>query len=75
MENLTCQMNCKICNLQQTNEAKVMCATLLMPAMFAQLIGEIAEIKELLNKKETSIEVPEIKLPEKPKKPKLNEYN
>ena len=69
-------MNCKSCNLQQTNEAKVMCATLLMPAMFAQLIGEMAEIKELLNKKETSFEVPEIKLPEKPpKKLKQNEYD
>jgi len=75
MENLTCQMNCRTCNLQPDNTAKVMCATLLMPAMFAQLIGEMSEIKELLNKKETSIEVSEIKLPEKSKKITKNEYD
>ena len=66
MENTTCQMNCHQCTLQSGAEAKRMCATLLMPSMFAQLISELSELREQL--KRNTIEVSEIKLPKKPKK-------
>jgi len=71
----TCPMNCHSCNFQNSIETKSTCATLLMPAMFAQLIGEIQELKNILNKN-NSIEVTEIKLPLKiNENDKYNESN
>jgi len=72
MEN-TCQMNCHACTLQTGAEAKNTCATLLMPAMFAQLISEVQELRNILEKNTSIIEVLEIKLPKKPKKIEEND--
>ena len=70
--NLKCQMNCHACTLQEGMSAKVACATLLMPAMFSQMLNEIQELKDLLNKEE-SLEVAEVELPQKTKKQKIKE--
>ena len=74
MEQQICNLNCHECKQQETKTAKGLCATLLMPAMFKHVFDELQELKNLLNKNTSEIEIAEVKLPTKQKKVK-NEYN
>jgi len=73
MDNLTCQMNCHACTLQEGATTKSTCASLLMPSMFVRVLNDIQELsnqvqelKGLSNKKDAIVEeITEIKLPKK----------
>ena len=58
MENV-CQMDCYACTLQEGNENKALCATLLLPAMIKRLSAQIQELSAL---ERTPIQINEVQL-------------
>ena len=44
-----CMMNCHTCTLQEGNESKAMCATLLIPAMLNRMTTQIDALTKLIN--------------------------